>query len=129
MAARQRIGSGSPYEARVGFSRAVRVGPHVAVAGTAPIWLDGTVNPDPLVQAQRCWKIALAALEQVGGTTADVVRTRTYLTDASSEEAAAQAHAERFGEVQPASTMLVVAALLDPRWLVEVELDAYLEST
>ncbi|MBA3719067.1 MAG: RidA family protein [Nocardioidaceae bacterium] len=123
------MGSGSPYEARVGFSRAVRVGQHVAVAGTAPIWPDGAVDPDPLAQARRCWEIALAALEQVGGTAADVVRTRTYLTDASVEEAAAQAHAERFGEVRPASTMLVVAALLDPRWLVEVELDAYLEST
>jgi enamine deaminase RidA (YjgF/YER057c/UK114 family) len=123
--ARQRIGSGSPYEARVGFSRAVRVGPHVAIAGTAPIWPDGTVEPDPLAQARRCWEIALAALEQTGGTVADVVRTRTYLTDATHEAPAAQAHAERFGAVRPASTMLVVAALLDPRWLVEVELDAY----
>ena len=111
----------------MGFSRAVRVGSHVAVAGTAPIWPDGTVDPDPLAQARRCWEIALAALEQVGGTAADVVRTRTYLTAASFEEAAAQAHVERFGEVRPASTMLVVAALLDPRWLVEVELDAYLD--
>ncbi len=126
MSERQRIGSGSPFEAIVGFSRAVRVGPHVWVAGTAPIWPDGTVDPDPLAQARRCWEIALAALEQAGGTARDVVRTRSYLTDPANQDAAARAHAEHFAELRPASTMLVVAALLDPRWLVEVELDAHL---
>ncbi len=125
MTARQRIASGSPFETTVGFSRALRVGSHVHVAGTAPVWPDGSVDPDPLVQARRCWEIALTALGEAGGSAADAVRTRTYLTDAAHEPAAAQAHAELFGDVRPASTMLVVAALLDPRWLVEVELDAY----
>ncbi len=110
----------------MGFSRAVRVGPHVFVAGTAPIWPDGEVDPHPLAQARRCWEIALTALEQAGGTARDVVRTRSYLTDPAHQGAAAQAHAEHFADVRPASTMLVVAALLDPRWLVEVELDAHL---
>jgi len=123
---RQRIASGSPFETSVGFSRALRVGPHVHVAGTAPVWPDGSVDPDPLVQARRCWEIALTALGEAGGSAADVVRTRTYLVDAAHEAAAAQAHVEHFGAVRPASTMLVVVALLDPRWLLEVELDAYL---
>jgi len=123
---RQRVASGSPYERRVGFSRAFRAGRHVAVAGTAPVWSDGVVDPDPLTQARRCWHIALAALGEAGGTVDHVVRTRTFLTDASYEPAAATAHSEIFGAVRPASTMLVVAALLDPRWHVEVELDAIL---
>jgi len=123
---RQRVGSGSPYEQTVGFSRAVRAGRHVAVAGTAPIWPDGTVDPDPLRQARRCWEIALGALANLGGTPEHVVRTRTYLTDRAVEAAASQAHGERFAGVRPASTMVVVAGLLDPRWVVEVELDAIL---
>ena len=127
MTSRQQITSGSPFESTVGFSRAVRVGSHVAVSGTAPIWPDGEVDPDPLAQARRCWEIALAALAEAGGSAADVVRTRTFLTDVSYETAAARAHAERFGGVRPASTMLVAVALLDPRWLVEVELDAHVD--
>ena len=126
MQQRQRVSSGSPFEHSVGFSRAVRVGAHVAVAETAPIRPDGDVDTDPLVQARRCWDIALAALAEAGGSAADVVRTRTYLVDAADEQAAAQAHRERFADVRPASTMVVVAALLDPRWKVEVELNAYL---
>lgn len=125
MTPRQRIASGSPFETTVGFSRAFRAGPHVHVSGTAPIWLDGTVDPDPLAQARRCWQIATGALAEAGGGPADVVRTRTFLTDAAHAAAAAAAHAELFADVRPASTMLVVAGLLDPRWLVEVELDAY----
>lgn len=127
MVERQRVRSGSPFESRVGFSRAVRVGRHVAVAGTAPVWPDGTVDPDPLVQARRCWEIALGALQEAGGSVSDVVRTRTYLTEVSYEPAAAKAHSEIFGATRPASTMLVVSALLDPRWRVEVELDAILQ--
>lgn len=123
---RQRVGSGSPYEQTVGFSRAVRCGAHVAVAGTAPIWPDGTVDPDPLAQARRCWQIALAALADVGGAAEHVVRTRTFLTDRAVEAAASTAHGEHFADVRPASTMVVVAGLLDPRWFVEVELDAIL---
>lgn len=123
---RKLISSESSYEQSVGFSRAVRVGPHVHVAGTAPIGPGGEVDPDPLGQARRCWDIALGALAEAGGDPGSVVRTRTFLVDRRYEAAAARAHAERFREVRPASTMLVVAALLDERWLVEVELDAYL---
>ena len=131
MVRRRTIPSGSPYEQTVGFSRAIRIdgpaGAVVHVAGTAPVWPDGTVDPDPLVQARRCWEIALGALAEAGGDASCVVRTRTFLTDRSCEDAAAQAHGELFGDVRPASTMLVVAGLLDPRWFVEVELDAYLD--
>ena len=126
MGSPQHISSGSPYEQTVGFSRAVRVDRHVHVAGTAPVWPDGSVDPDPLVQARRCWEIALAALAEAGGDATCVVRTRTFLTDRAYEAAASQAHGELFAAVRPASTMLVVAGLLDPRWLLEVELDAYL---
>ena len=97
----------------------------VHVAGTAPVWPDGHVDPDPLVQARRCWQIALDALGRAGGDVTSVVRTRTFLTDRRYEAAASQAHGELFGQVRPASTMLVVAGLLDPRWLLEVELDAF----
>jgi enamine deaminase RidA (YjgF/YER057c/UK114 family) len=122
----QRVASGSPYEGTVGFSRAVRVGQQVYVAGTAPVWPSGEVNPDPLVQARRCWEIALTALAQLGGSAGDVVRTRQFITDVSAAEAVGRAHGEVFAELRPASTMVVVAGLLDPRWQVEVELDAYL---
>ena len=121
------MSSGSPFEASVGFSRGIRVGRHVAIAGTAPIWPDGGVDRDPLTQARRCWEIALQSLGDLGGTSADVVRTRTYLTRREDEASASQAHGEVFGSVRPVSTMIVVAGLLDPRWLVEVELDAILD--
>jgi enamine deaminase RidA (YjgF/YER057c/UK114 family) len=123
---RARVASGSPYEQSVGFSRAIRAGHHVYVAGTAPVWPDGEVDPDPLMQARRCWEIALTALGELGGGTADVVRTRQYVTDRTIEAAAARAHGEVFGGIRPASTMVVVAGLLDPRWVIEVELDAVL---
>jgi enamine deaminase RidA (YjgF/YER057c/UK114 family) len=121
---RQSARSGSPFEDRIGFSRAVRQGNTIAVSGTAPVWPDDRVDPDPLVQARRCWEIALTALAELGGRPDQVIRTRQYLVDAIHADAAGRAHREAFGEVRPASTMLVVAGLLDPRWLVEVELDA-----
>ena len=116
--------SGSPFETSIGFSRAVRVGSVVAVSGTAPVWPDGTVDPDPAVQARRCWEIMLTALAELGGSPADVIRTRQYVVDAADGDAIGAVHGEFFGDVQPASTMVVVAGLLDPRWKVEVELDA-----
>ena len=121
---RQRASSGSPFEATSGFSRGLRDGEVIAIAGTAPVWPDGSVDPDPLVQARRAWAIALTALSQLGGRPQDVVRTRTYLTTTEVAEVAAEAHGEIFSDVRPASTMVVVAALLDPRWVIEVELDA-----
>jgi enamine deaminase RidA (YjgF/YER057c/UK114 family) len=124
---RQRASSGSPYEASVGFSRAVRVGQHVYVAGTAPVWPDGDVDPDTAAQARRCWEIALTALEELGGEVGHVVRTRQFLTAAADADAVAAVHGEVFAAVRPASTMVLVAGLLDPRWVVEVELDALLD--
>src|SRR3954470_15042962 len=100
---RRRARSGSPYEELMGFSRAVRVGNHVAVSGTAPVWPDGNVDPDPAVQARRCWEIALAALSELGGSREDVIRTRQYVTDAAHADAIGAVHGEIFGNVRPAS--------------------------
>jgi enamine deaminase RidA (YjgF/YER057c/UK114 family) len=124
--ARRHARSGSPFESSIGFSRAVRVGDTVAVSGTAPVWPDGSVDPDPAVQARRCWEIALTALEELGGTVAGVIRTRQYVVDAADGAAVGAVHGEVFGDVRPASTMVVAQGLLDPRWKVEVELDAVL---
>lgn len=123
---RQLISSGSPYESSIGFSRAVRVGERVLVAGTAPIWPDGSCPPDPGEQARRCLEIILAALDEAGATAADVVRTRMYLTDAAHAEVVGSVHGEVFAAVQPAATMVVVAGLVDPRWNVEIEAEAVL---
>lgn len=123
---RHNIGSGSPFEPRVGFSRAVRVGDRVVVAGTAPIWPGDFVDPDPGAQARRCLEIMLAALAEAGGRPEDVVRTRMFITDAGDAEAIGAAYGEVFSEIRPAATMVVVAGLLDTRWLVEMELEAVL---
>ena len=121
---RQHARSGSPYEDRIGFSRAVRDGQLVAVSGTAPVWPDGNVDPDVTIQARRCWLIALAALTELGGGTRHVIRTRQFIVDPADATAVGEVHGEVFGNIRPASTMVVVSALLDPRWRVEVELDA-----
>lgn len=124
--ARDNVSSGSPFEARYGFSRAVRVGDRVLVAGTAPIWPDDFVDPDPGAQTERCIEIMLAALAEAGGVPGDVVRTRSFITDAAHADAVGAAHGRVFSEIRPASTMVVVAGLLDPRWVVEMELEALL---
>jgi enamine deaminase RidA (YjgF/YER057c/UK114 family) len=121
---RQTISSGSPFEDTIGFSRAVRVGDTIHVSGTAPIWPDGSCNPDPAAQARRCFVIIEAALDETGASLDDVVRTRMYLTDASYADAIGDVHGEVFDDVRPAATMVVVAALLDERWKVEIEVDA-----
>lgn len=118
--------SGSPYEDEMGFSRAVRDDRLVQVAGTAPVWSDGSCDPDPEVQARRCLAIIRAALEDVGARIEDVVRTRIYLTDRADADAVGRAHRAAFGEIRPAATMVVVAGLLDERWKVEIEADAVL---
>lgn len=123
---RQHARSSSPYEASVGFSRGVRDGRFVAIAGTAPAWLDGEVDPDPGAQARRCWEIVLAALAELGGAPEHTLRTRQMVTDAAFAGPVAEVHRELFAQARPASTMVVVAGLLDPRWKVEVELDALL---
>ena len=124
MADRQRISSGSPYEPRIGFSRAIRTGNRVLVSGTAPVWPDGSCDPDPYVQAKRCFEIILKALAEAGADARDVVRTRMYLTDAAFGDAVGRAHGEAMRESRPAATMIVVSALLDPRWKVEIEAEA-----
>ena len=110
MADRQLISSGSPYEPTIGFSRAVRVGNHVWVAGTAPIWPDGSCDPDPEVQAARCLEIILAALAQAGAAPEHVVATRMFMTDPVYGEAVGRAHGKVFGEIRPAATQVAVAA-------------------
>ena len=123
---RENFSSGSPFEPKYGFSRAVRLGDRVAVAGTAPIWPDDFVDPDPEMQARRCLEIMLDALAEAGGRPEDVVRTRMFVTDAEYADQIGQAHGEVFSEIRPATTMVVVGGLLDPRWFVEMELDAVL---
>ena len=126
-APRRRISSGSPFEATIGFSRAVAVGDRVLVAGTAPVWPDGSVDPDPFAQARRCLAIIEEALIEAGAGLSDVVRTRIFLVDADDAGDVSVAHGQAFGEVRPAATMVVVAGLLDPRWRVEIEAEAVVD--
>jgi enamine deaminase RidA (YjgF/YER057c/UK114 family) len=126
--ARRQVGSSSPFEATIGFSRAVRVGNRVLVSGTAPVWPDGTCAEDPAAQARRCLQIIGDALTAAGASLADVVRTRMFLTAAADADAVGVVHAEVFGDVRPAATMVVVAGLLDPRWRVEIEVEAEIET-
>jgi enamine deaminase RidA (YjgF/YER057c/UK114 family) len=124
---RQRVSSGSPFEPTVGFSRAIRVGDRVLVSGTAPIWPDGSCEPDPEKQALRCLEIIVDALEEAGAGAEHVTRTRMFITDAEDAEAVGRAHSSVFDEVRPAATMVVVASLLDPRWKVEIEAEAIVD--
>ncbi len=122
---RERTSSGSPYEASIGFSRAVRVGERILVSGTAPVEADGSSTPgDAEAQARRCFEIILTAVAELGGTIADVVRTRMFLVDAADAEGVGRAHGAVFGKVRPAATMVVVSALLRPEWRVEIEAEA-----
>ena len=97
------------------------------VAGTAPIWPDGSCDPDPEMQARRCIEIILAALREAGAGPEHVVRTRMFLTDPEDAEAVGRAHADAFGEARPASTSVTVAGLADPRWKVEIEAEAIVD--
>ena len=124
---RQLIASGSPYEPAMGFSRAVRVGPHVFVAGTAPVMPDGEdLPPDAYSQAKRCLDIIVAALREAGAGPEHVVRTRIFATSAEIFEEVARAHGAVFADVRPACTY-VVTQLIDPRWHVEIEAEAFVE--
>jgi enamine deaminase RidA (YjgF/YER057c/UK114 family) len=124
MTERIRVRGESPYEEPIGFSRAIRVGDRVLVSGTGPVWPDGGCDPDPGVQARRCFELILRALEEAGAGAADVVRTRMFIVDRADAEAVGAAHAEAMAEARPAATMVVVSGLLDPRWRVEVEAEA-----
>lgn len=125
---RRRTRSGAPLEARYGYSRAIRVGERVIVSGTAPVWPDGSCDPDPGAQARRCCEIIVTALEELGAAAQDVVRTRMFVTDARHADAVGAVHAEFFAAAAPAATMVVVANLLDERWVVEIEAEAVVAS-
>src|SRR4051794_17472406 len=114
----------SPFADTVGYSRAVRVGQQVYVSGTAPIGCD---SPDAYDQAKRCLEIIVAALAELGAGPEHVVRTRMFVTDAGDWEAIGRAHGEVFGDVRPASAMLVISGLLDQAWKVEIEADAVID--
>jgi enamine deaminase RidA (YjgF/YER057c/UK114 family) len=121
---RRLISGHSPYEPIVGFSRAVVVGSHVFVAGTAPIPADGSPPPEGAYeQARLCLQIVKEALERAGARLEDVVRTRVYLTDSAHWQEVARAHGEAFSEIRPANAT-VVTQLLDPAWKLEIEVDA-----
>src|SRR5262249_26067406 len=126
---RKLISSGSPYEPKVGISRAVRVGNVIAVSGTAPLGADGgTVGiGDARAQARRCLDIIAAALERAGATLQHVVRTRTLLVRIEDWQAVAAVHGEFFGEIRPANTIMQVSRFVDPDWLVEFEADAVVD--
>jgi enamine deaminase RidA (YjgF/YER057c/UK114 family) len=127
---RQHVSSGSPYEPRLGISRAVRSGRIIAVAGTAPLGPDGkTVGKgDPAAQARCCLEIVRNALEQLGASLSDVTRTRILLTQIEDWESVGQIHGEFFREIRPVNTVMQVTRFIDPDWLVEIEADAVVEN-
>ena len=126
---RQLISTGSPYEPKVGISRAVRSGRIIAVTGTAPLGPDGkTVSiGDAAGQARRCLEIIKAAIEGLGGKMSDVIRTRILLTRIEDWEKVALVHGEFFTDIRPANTIMQVVRFIDPNWLVEIETDAVIE--
>lgn len=117
--------SGSPFEVQFGFSRAVRVGNRIVVAGTGPVESDGSTTAGGVVeQATRCCEIIVAAIEELGGSAKDVVRTRMFLTDSADQDAVGAVHARYFSAARPAATMAGVAWLCRPEWKVEIEAEA-----
>lgn len=128
MTERRSVSSGSPYEPILGISRAVRIGNVIAVAGTAPIGPDGkTVGiGDAEAQARRCFEISRLALEQLGGSLRDVIRTRFLLTRIEDWEIVGKVHGEIFGDIRPVNTIVQVTRFIDPDWLLETEVDAVL---
>lgn len=127
---RKLVSSGSPFEPRIGFSRAVRIGPILAVSGTAPIAADGGVAApgDVYGQTKRCLEIISQAIGSAGLGLQNVIRTRVMLTDISRWEEAARAHGEVFSGIRPASTFVEVKGLINREWLVEVEADCVAET-
>lgn len=125
----RRVRSGAKWEGLVGYSRAVRRGPWVAVSGTAPVAEGGGVHApgDAHAQTRRCLEIALRALAELGADASHVIRTRMFCTDVSRWPDIGRAHAEVFGAHPPATTLVEVRALIDPQMLVEIELDAVVE--
>ncbi len=125
-AGQRHVSSGSPYEPRLGISRAVRAGRVIAVSGTAPLGPDGkTVGKgDAAAQARRCFVIVSEALTKAGSRLEDVVRTRILLTNIADWEKVGKVHGEIFGNIRPANTIMQIGRFIDPDWLVEVEVDA-----
>jgi len=126
---RKLVSSGSPYEPKVGISRAVRAGNVVTVSGTAPLGPDGSTvgKGDASIQARRCLHIIAAALEAAGASLRHVVRTRTLLTRIDDWQAVAAVHGEFFGDIRPANTIMQVTRFIDPDWLVGFEVDAVID--
>lgn len=127
---RSSVSTGSSFEPLVGIARAVRIGNIITVGGTAPIGADGknVGIGDPATQVKRCFDISLRAIEELGASIDDVIRTRLILTRIEDWEACARAHGEIFAHVRPTSTIMQVSRFIDPEWLVETELDAVVES-
>ena len=121
---RQLVSSGSPFEAVIGFSRAVRIGNRIEVSGTAPIRDGKTAGSDGYSQTKACLEVIIKAVIDAGGKPEDVIRTRVFLTDMAHWQDAARAHAEVFGDIRPASTFLAVKGFINPEWLVEIEASA-----
>ena len=122
---RRRTQSASPFEAAYGFSRAVRAGGRILVAGTAPVEPDGSsTSGDAAAQARRCFVVILDAIAELGGSAADIVRTRMFITDPADADLVGAVHGEIFRDIRPAATMVVVAALLRPEWRIEIEAEA-----
>ena len=123
---REHFRSAAPWEAIVGYSRAVKTGPFIAVTGCAAVGPDGELvgEGDAYAQAKRCIEVIAEVLEQAGASLADVVRTRMFVTDIERWEDIGRAHKEAFGDILPATTMVEVSRLIDPRMLVEIEADA-----
>lgn len=127
MTVRRRATSGSPFEDQFGFCRAVREGNRIIVAGTGPVEPDGSTTPGGVAeQADRCLAIIVAAIEELGGSAKDVVRTRMLLTDFDDQQAVGDVHARYFGNARPAATMAGVAWLCRREWKVEIEAEAML---
>jgi enamine deaminase RidA (YjgF/YER057c/UK114 family) len=128
MSERKRTASGSPFEAQFGFSRAIRVGNRIIVSGTGPVEPDGSsTQGDAAAQAARCFDLIVAAIENLGGSAKDVVRTRMLLTDPQDQDAVGAVHARYFGSASPAATMAGVAWLCRPEWKVEIEAEAVVD--
>jgi enamine deaminase RidA (YjgF/YER057c/UK114 family) len=126
---RKSVSSGSPYEPRLGITRAVRIGDLIAVGGTAPLGPDGKTiaHGDAAAQARRCLEIIRTALQGLGADLSDVIRTRILLTHIEDWESVGEVHGAFFGEIRPVTTVMQVTRFADPHWLIEIEADAYVD--